>query len=46
MGTFEEAKGKFKQAAGDLTDDPDLQREGQAQSEMGEAEREVTEARA
>lgn len=46
MGAFEETKGKVKQAAGDLTDNPDLQREGEAQAEKGEAEREATEARA
>ena len=46
MGAFEEAKGKVKEAAADLTDDPDLKREGRAQSEKGEAEREATEARA
>ncbi len=46
MGTFEEAKGKIKEAAGDLTNNPDLQREGEAQVEKGEAEREATEARA
>ncbi len=27
---FDDAKGRAKEAAGDLTDDPDLQREGQA----------------
>lgn len=46
MGAFEEAKGKLKQAAGDLTDNPDLQVEGKVQSEKGEAEREAEEARA
>jgi uncharacterized protein YjbJ (UPF0337 family) len=46
MGAFEEAKGKVKQAAGDLTDNPDLKREGDAQEARGEAEREATEARA
>lgn len=46
MGAFEEAKGKAKQAVGDLTDNPDLQREGDAQSEKGEAEQEASEARA
>jgi uncharacterized protein YjbJ (UPF0337 family) len=46
MGVFEEAKGKVKEAAGDLVNDPDLQREGQAQQDKGEAEREATEARA
>ena len=39
MGVFEEAKGKIKEAVGDLTDNPDLEREG-------EAERKATEARA
>lgn len=46
MGVFEEAKGKAKEALGDLTNNPDLQREGQAQEEKGKAEREATEARA
>ena len=46
MGVFEEAKGKVKQAVGDVTDNPDLQREGQAQHEKGQAEREATQARA
>ena len=46
MGVFEEAKGKAKEAIGDLADDPTLQREGEAQAEKGEAEREATEARA
>ena len=46
MGTFEEAKGRLKEAAGDLTGDPDLQREGEAQSDKGRAEREATQARA
>ena len=45
MGVFEEAKGKAKEAVGDLTDNPDLQREGQAQKEKGEAERQATQAR-
>jgi uncharacterized protein YjbJ (UPF0337 family) len=46
MGVFEEAKGKVKQAAGDLTDNDKLQREGEAQEDKGRAEREATEARA
>ena len=46
MGAFEEAKGKVKEAVGDLTNNPDLQREGQAQEKKGEAEREATQARA
>jgi uncharacterized protein YjbJ (UPF0337 family) len=46
MGVFEEAKGKIKEAVGDLTDNPDLEREGEAQKDKGEAERKATEARA
>lgn len=46
MGVFEEAKGKVKQAAGDITNNPDLQREGEAQASKGAEEREATEARA
>src|SRR5438105_3527714 len=46
MGVFEEAKGKVKEAVGDLTDNPDLHREGQAQKDKGEAQREATQARA
>ncbi len=46
MGVFEEAKGKVKGAVGDLTNNPDLQREGEAQEKKGEAEREATQARA
>jgi uncharacterized protein YjbJ (UPF0337 family) len=46
MGVFEEAKGKAKEAVGDLTDNPDLQREGEAQKEKGEADRKATQARA
>ena len=45
MGAFEELKGKAKEAVGDLTNNPDLVREGQAQEDKGEAEREATEAR-
>jgi len=45
MGIFEEAKGKAKQVVGDVADDPDLHREGEAQAAKGEAEQEATEAR-
>lgn len=45
MGVFEEAKGKVKQAIGDLTDDEVLRAEGEAQSEKGAEERMETEAR-
>jgi len=46
MGLFEEAKGRVKKAAGDLVDNPDLEKKGEAQSEKGKAEREATEERA
>ena len=42
MGIVEEAKGKIKEAVGDITDNPELQEEGRAQAEKGEAEREAT----
>jgi uncharacterized protein YjbJ (UPF0337 family) len=45
MGVFEEAKGKAKEVIGDMTDDPDLEREGQAQKNKGEAEREAEQDR-
>lgn len=46
MGVFEEAKGKAKEAVGDVTNNPDLEREGRAQKDKGEAEREAKQARA
>jgi uncharacterized protein YjbJ (UPF0337 family) len=46
MGIFEEAKGRLKKAVGDLAGNPDLQNEGQAQSEKGKAEREAMQNRA
>jgi uncharacterized protein YjbJ (UPF0337 family) len=46
MGVFEEAKGKVKEVVGDVTNNPDLEREGEAQKSKGEAEREATQARA
>lgn len=46
MGVFEEVKGRLKKAAGDLAGNPDLQKEGHAQSEKGQAEREAVESRA
>jgi uncharacterized protein YjbJ (UPF0337 family) len=45
MGAMEELKGKVKEAAGDLTNNPDLEREGHAQKEKGQAEREADQAR-
>lgn len=46
MGSLEDTKGKVKEAAGDLTDNSELKREGAAQSEKGEAEEQASEARA
>ncbi len=46
MGSFEEAKGRVKEAAGDLAGNQDLEREGEAQAEKGEAQREAHEAEA
>ncbi|GAC1325248.1 MAG: hypothetical protein NVSMB13_08030 [Mycobacteriales bacterium] len=46
MGAFEEAKGKIKEKVGDVTDNSDLQAEGKAQNEKGEAERKETQAKA
>ena len=46
MGTFEEAKGKVKEKVGDVTNNPDLAREGEAQKDKGAAEREETKAKA
>jgi uncharacterized protein YjbJ (UPF0337 family) len=34
-GKFDEAKGRAKEAAGDLTDDDDLKREGKADQAAG-----------
>ncbi len=34
-GEFDQAKGRAKQAVGDLTDDDDLQREGEADEAAG-----------
>ena len=46
MGVFEEAKGKVKEAAGDLTDNKSLKVEGEAQASKGAEERKETQARA
>ena len=37
MANPDEAKGRLKEAAGDLTDDKDLKREGQADRATGKA---------
>ena len=46
MGLMEEAKGKVKEAAGDLTDNKTLKVEGEAQASKGAEERKETQARA
>jgi uncharacterized protein YjbJ (UPF0337 family) len=46
MGILEEAKGKVKQAAGDLSDNETLKTEGDAQADKGAEERQETESRA
>ncbi len=46
MGSFEETKGKLKEAAGDLTENPELEREGSAQQDKAEAEHDAEQARA
>ena len=46
MGAFEETKGKLKQAAGDITENPELQREGAAQQDKAEAAQDAQQARA
>lgn len=35
MSNFDQAKGKIKQAAGDLTDDRELRKEGQRDEQAG-----------
>lgn len=46
MGVLEEAKGKVKEAAGDLTGNDALKAEGEAQADKGAEERKETEAKA
>jgi uncharacterized protein YjbJ (UPF0337 family) len=41
MGAFEEVKGKVKEAVGDVTNNAELEKEGEAQKEKGEAERQA-----
>ena len=45
MGLLEEAKGKVKEAAGDITDNDSLKVEGEAQASKGAEERKETQAR-
>ena len=44
MGNQDEAKGRIKEAAGDLTGDEDLQREGQVDQAKGKAKDVIDEA--
>ena len=44
-GVFEQAKGRVKQAAGDLMGDRELSAEGEAQDNKGRAEESEREAR-
>jgi uncharacterized protein YjbJ (UPF0337 family) len=46
MSAFEETKGKLKEAAGDLTDDQNLQSEGTAQEQKADAQQGADQARA
>lgn len=46
MGAFEEAKGRVKKAAGDLTGDEALQEEGAWQAGKGAEQRQEARARA
>ncbi|MGZ4104524.1 MAG: CsbD family protein [Actinomycetota bacterium] len=41
MGLTDKATGKIKQAAGDLTDDASLRREGRKEERKGEAKEEL-----
>ena len=43
MGSTDETKGRIKQAAGDLSDDKDLQREGKIDEAGGKAEEKANE---
>ncbi len=44
MSNIDEAKGRLKEAAGDLTDDDDLKREGKVDRAEGAAKEKVDEA--
>ena len=44
MPNMDETKGRAKEAAGDLTDDEDLQREGQVDQAKGKTKEKVDEA--
>jgi uncharacterized protein YjbJ (UPF0337 family) len=44
-GEMDEAKGRLKQAAGDLTDDPDMKREGKVDEGAGKLKGKVDAAK-
>ena len=44
-GTSDKAKGRAKQAAGDLTDDDDLKREGETDEKAGKAKEAIDSAK-
>jgi uncharacterized protein YjbJ (UPF0337 family) len=44
MSSTDEAKGRIKEAAGDLTDDKDLQREGKVDQASGKAKDKIDDA--
>lgn len=44
MANVDDTKGKVKEAAGDLTDDKDLQREGKVDQASGEVKEKVGDA--
>jgi uncharacterized protein YjbJ (UPF0337 family) len=44
-GKFDEMKGRAKEAAGDLTDDEDLKREGKVDKASGKAKSKLDEAK-
>jgi len=45
MGNLDEAKGRAKQAIGDLTDDDDMKREGKVDQTAGQAKDKVGDAK-
>lgn len=44
-GEFDQAKGRVKQAAGDLTDDDELRRDGKADEATGKAKEAIGDAK-
>ena len=44
MSNWDETKGRMKEAAGDLTDDDDLKREGKLDQNAGKAKSKIDEA--